>query len=404
MSSLFNLNDLLAPLTPQEILSRVPSSLLWDRYLGVKIGAKFSVPPVLRDGVVDKNPSGSLFMSSDGNYILYDHAFHKTYNIFTYLRKANPDKNFNQILHMINNDFNLGIGKINNINKSSLNNIKKNHTPMVVTDLKSDIRFSTIIELDPIPYSCDKYSAKMLEYFSPLSVETLEFFEVIEIRGYDMKYKNSKKTIEIPPDELCFAYPNYEWYYENPVGDFNNTPVSWKICRPESPKEKKWVTNSTKYCIDGTYQLAIYESFYNDATGYGDLTKSINSKDSLKECLINQIADYPLVKSLVNELKNGRATKASLYKTCFLTKSRKDVMAFAECGYAAISLQSEFTKFPYYGYLRHLSEWFDQIIINYDNDSVGLMNASSLCQEHDIYLAPHLLVFPSDVKDCFGYE
>jgi len=413
--SLFNLNNLLAPLTPEEILKRVSSELLWARYAGRYLNQKFHVPPFLRNGVKDTNPSGSLFIAADGEVLLYDHAYHTTFNIFVYLRKAYPSKNFNEILQMINKDFKLGIGTLESTSLRKLDHemvITKDLSLKTIKKEGEEIKFSTNKVIKIEPFIRKEYSKELLEYFKPLSEDTLRFFEVIEITGYELYDKDTtqctvqlynKQTYNTIPPEIAFAYPNYEWRYIDSLGDFKNMPASYKICMPDKDRQRKWINNSTKYCIDGLKQLLIYESLYNDSSSYKDIHYSVSTGLSIPDAMYSSIRDYPLCKNLISQLATINSSHMpAFFDVCIITKSRKDVMAWAELGYAAISLQAEYPKFPYKQVLRYLGEFFNHVIINYDNDPVGLNTGSSLLEDISSNVVEGLLIFPENYKDCFG--
>jgi DNA primase len=80
-----------------------------------------------------------------------------------------------------------------------------------------------------------------------------------------------------------------------------------------------------------------------------------------------------------------------------LTKSLKDVMAYWECGYSAISLQGEHNKLDK-EFLQKLYGRFDNILVNYDLDDAGIKAAKALNIEHG------LSYFTIDEgKDLSGY-
>lgn len=404
-----NLDNLLAKLTPEEICKRVTTETLWARYAGKYPNQRFNVPSFLREGEKDTYPSGSLFYAASGELLLFDHAWHKTYNIFTYLRKAYPDKNFNEILQMINKDFNLGIGTLDNT-KINFNN---EMTPYVNT-IKQDYNvipgrniptFSTPTEIDINGFIKEDYSPELLTYFYPITKETLTLFEVKEITGYKLTTFNINEgrkeyIVNCPNKEIMFAYPNYSWFFKNDISEFVNKPSSYKICRPYNVN--KWITNSTKYCVDGIKQLLYYEGLFNTVTIGKNFAEAVERQELLPDILENNLIQHPLISTIIKEIGGRYPASASSFKTCFVTKSRKDVMAFAELGYAAISWQAEYPKCPYYEVLKYLELWFNNTILSYDNDSTGINNANSFLAAEYLRMKELPLLFPTEYKDCFG--
>ena len=83
-----------------------------------------------------------------------------------------------------------------------------------------------------------------------------------------------------------------------------------------------------------------------------------------------------------------------------ITKSLKDVMVLYKLGYNAVALQSENDKLNYKIY-QNLSERFKRIVILFDNDEPGILNAEIFSERYGI---PYTFIPISEkIKDISDY-
>lgn len=395
---LFDLDNLLTKLTPEEVLKRTTEEALWIRYLGhCKLNKLIKVPPCLREGVPDKDPSGVLFRTSSMEIVLFDHARRKTYGIFLYLRKLYANSNFNDILKMINKDMNLGIGELQKTNNNNMV-ITRNATP-----IEEVIKFKTNTRISWEQFALDKFSMDAIRYWNSYGItkETLDFFDVVQVNAFiigrynELTSEHTTISVKVPPGELAFVYQfsEYEKYAElSKIPDFS----SCKIYMPLS--KNKWVTNTTKYCIGGLKQFYLLQSLFNKKVA--DLSSEIDLKKYMvKDYNEPRYSEYKMLQNIsgstIEELR-----KHPIFKNIIITKSMKDVMTWYELGIPAICTQAEYNVFPLPKLLTELEEWFDNIYLNYDNDEVGINASISMVK--NTLLIQKTLIFIDEYKDISG--
>ena len=171
--ALFNeLSSIEDKLTVEEIEKRVNTLEIWQRYYGtVQLHKRIKVPACLRNSnKEDSNPSGSFLVSSNGEILFYDHAYHSTFNVYSYLRRLYPNLKFNDILKMINHDMKLGIG--------SLKSTKIMQGPAIIKQLNptsTNLKYRTSVEINIENYIKDKFSINGFKYWNKYKISEINF-------------------------------------------------------------------------------------------------------------------------------------------------------------------------------------------------------------------------------------
>lgn len=401
--ALFNeLSSIEDKLTVEEIEKRVTTQEIWQRYYGnVQLHKRIKVPACLRNSnKEDSNPSGSFLVSSDGNIIFYDHAYHTTFNVYSYLRKLYPNLKFNDILKMINYDMRLGIG--------SVKATKTMQGPAVIKQLyepQSNLKYKTNVDINIENYIKDKFSINGFKYWNKfkISEETLNFFDVVELDGYEIEKDvvdestgeiTRKKVKYNKKDSLCFAYVFY-----NPDTQYTE-PVAYKIYMPH--EKYKWISNCTKYIVGGAKQIATFADYYEDNNKVSN-----NGKELIRDYTwfnSHVVQDYPLIKILDEEIKKSKGiADIGSFDRIILTSSMKDVMCWAELGYHSMCQQAEYPEFMNKQFLSEvIQSYYLDIVINYDNDDTGFNNANVLSKSGD-YFNRGLLFTEAPQKDISDY-
>lgn len=151
-----------------------------------------------------------------------------------------------------------------------------------------------------------------------ISLKKLEEFDVFSAKQVYLVKGNKRITFSYNKNNPCFAYR-----FNSDIG------YSYKIYWPRNPDKKhKWLFSGGSK---------------NDIEGYSQL---------------------PLIGDVL-----------------ILTKSLKDVMVFNILGYNAISLQGEGNKLEQ-ELVNKLLKRFNKIIINYDNDSRGIIETNKLVNQY----------------------
>lgn len=383
MTALFDLNNLLAPLTPEEILKRVTHEELWFRYYGkFELNKKIRIPHFLRESnKEDNNPSGSFLLSATLEILLYDHAYHQTYNIFSFLRKQYPSKSFNDILIMINEDFNLGIGTSKIIKKPMLQQatyLERQKNDDTVSS------YSTAVDIDISTTMMDKFTPQALAYWKShgISEDTLIFSDVVQITGYTIKrydtetreMKEMKYTAK--NNELLFAY-----IFFDPSTRYKEL-ASIKIYAPHS--SNKWITNTTKFVINFSKQISTVIDYFNflfynsDWDSLQDLPEGIFLTDFKYSPLFDRLPIFVEINKTYETTDIVQEEYYGIFKNIIKSSSLKDNMAWLELGYLSFSQQAEYGKLFNRVVSKDILKPFEKVIINYDNDTAGYNNALEL--------------------------
>ena len=391
----FNLENLLSKLTPEEILKRTTEEILWTRYLGhCKLNKLIKVPPCLREGKTDDTPSGTLFLSNRGQIVLHDHSRKKTYNIFVYLRHLYNNCNFNDVLKIVNQDLQLGIGELkqNNTHKMVI-------VPNKIVEQEEKRTFKTKTSFFWEAFALDKFSLDAIKYWNSYGItkETLDFFDVVQIKGFisqtwnPIEEKFIPSIVKFKENELAFLYQFTE-YHKNKELSRKNDYVSCKLYMPESTN--KWLTNTTKYSIGGLKQLNVLESAFNKVTVHSNIDRYMIPDFSEERYEYYKITQEILNTPLSHQLYNP------LFMDLVVTKSMKDVMVWYELGVPAICTQAEYNIFPMPDLLQELKDWFENIHLNYDNDLTGINASIQMIKNHSQFSKNP--IFVDEFKDISG--
>lgn len=373
--SLFQLDNLLAPLTPEEILKRVTEEQLWQRYFGnFDFNKHFTVPSFLRPGgKEDKNPSGVFFKNSRNEIVFHDFSFKGTYNIFTYLRKLFPQDNFNTILSKINTDFNLKIGKITdtkNTNSMVVATQEIKNLPQSFVPIKERVKIKVDNNI------LDRFNSAGLKYWAQygISKETLDFFDVVQINGYELSYTTAageprvlKKPI--PDNETSFAFLFYD-----PKDKFK-THIATKVYRPNKDGVN-FTTDAKKEVIGGLKQVSICVDTYNK-----DWENTFPAGRLCIDSFCEPYKNYYLVTELDKEKERNTRYVAS-FNNLIITKSMKDAMVWAELGVHSIFQQSEYPDLHCKDILKEFEIYYDSYILNYDNDDAGIHATAKILEKY----------------------
>lgn len=398
---LFNLHSLFSQLTIEEIEKRVSQSELWIRYLGhCNLNVPFKVPACLRGGKPDNNPSGTLFISKQtGDILLHDHSYHKAYNVYTYL-KQEYNLDLNGVLLKINSDFNLKIGKYTDNKNPTIIQKEKMQGPPALHNAYSPV-FKTSVNIEIEEFVKDKYSDRVLEYFNQygISEDTLKFFEVLELTGF--KITNSQGKEYTRKSELpIICYTEYGIEDLDITNDLQTK--AYKLYFPFEEKSR-FITNASGNCISGAKQLILTAMIQNYACIYTiDQTKQ-KILEEIEDYYSEQSLEYPLMVKLLDQVEEERfPDKAELYKTIITTKSFKDMMAWWELGLFAVAFQSEYSDLKNPSLFTSISYYFRHNILNFDNDEVGVTNASKLVENAPTIFNKEMVFVPNG-KDISGY-
>jgi hypothetical protein len=94
-------------------------------------------------------------------------------------------------------------------------------------------------------------------------------------------------------------------------------------------------------------------------------------------------ANFKFISNVPGDCYSGFDQLPWIGDVVLLTKSHKDVMAYHELGYPAISAQGEAHKIPY-EFIQLLRKRFKNIIVNYDNDQTGIDSAEILKADYQL--------------------
>ena len=373
--TLFGLENLDIKISAYEVDRRVSQEELWTYYLGhCHIGKRIKIP-----WDKDNNPSASLFRSSSTNDILLqDHRSNQTFNIYHFLIKMGKVDSFKEGLHLINEDFNLGLGKLN----TSQTSFRKER-PMVETATPK-ATFRKVIKIIEKNFTAEGY--KYWQQFG-IKPSTLKFFNVHQITGYHIQHAPHEDFYTHTfPTELAFAYEFFDPDVYERTGKLEL--LGYKIYRPGQEGERKWISNVGKNVIQGHLQLKKYIEMFD----------IVRLKDK-------SLTNYKILDGLYKTnlmWKNMNENFHKTFKTCILTKSLKDIMVWYEMGIISFAPQNETPIFPSPSLLYDLSLWFDDIVVNYDNDITGIRNARKLIQDNQHRLHGKILL-TTPHKDISDY-
>lgn len=373
--ALFGLQNLDTRITPYEIEKRVSQEELWTHYLGhCNIGKKIKIP-----WEEDNNPSASLFRASTSNdVLLQDHRNRQTINIYHFLIKIGKVESFRESVNLINEDFNLGLGKLH-----SSNNQFRKEQPMVEVSAPK-VKFKKTIRIIKKKWSVEGY-----RYWQQFGIKpsTLQFFNVYEIAGYHIQYAPDEEYHTFTfPRSLVFAYEFYDADLYDKRGELQ--VVGYKILNTDKQGEGKWVSNIGFDVIQGHFQLKKYTEMFDVAR--------LRDKTSRNYCIMDQMCKGNSMWEQIG-LENS-----PVFRTCLITKSLKDIMVWYELGIVAIAPQNETPIFPSASLLYDLSMWFDNVIVNYDDDVTGRRNAIRLIGDNQNRLHGKLLL-TTPSKDISDY-
>lgn len=373
--ALFGLENLDTRINAYEVDRRVTQEELWTYYLGhCQVGKRIKIP-----WDKDDNPSASLFRSSSTNDILLqDHRSAQTFNIYHFLIKMGKVDSYREGLSLINEDFNLGLGKLN----TSQTPFRK-EKPMVVT-VDPKTKFRKVIKIIPKNFTVEGY-----RYWAQYGIKpsTLRFFNVQQIHGYHIQHGPQEDfCTHTFPTELVFSYEFFDPDVYERKGTLEH--VGFKIYRPEHSGERRWISNVDKNVIQGHLQLKKYLEMY-------DILRLKDKMLHNYKLLDMKYKANHMWKALNEDFHKG-------FKTCLLTKSLKDIMVWYEMGIISFAPQSETPIFPSPSLLYDMNMWFDDIIVNYDNDITGIRNAKELIRANSNRLHEKVLL-TTPCKDISDY-
>lgn len=374
--SLFGLENLDVKVTPYEIEKRVSQEELWSYCLGhCQIGKRIKIP-----WERDDNPSASLFRASSGQILLQDHRNNQTYNIYHALIKIGKVESFREAVTMINEDFNLGLGKL-----STHDTQFRKELPMVITK-EPAIKFKKDIKIIKKDFTIEGF-----RYWKQFGINptTLRFFNVHQISGYHIQHAPNEDyySHSFPSkDSLVFAFEFFDVDLYERRGELKT--VGYKIYQPEKEEEGKWVGNVGKDVIQGELQYRIYCQMYD--------VLRVKDTEHHKYNIMKKMYGFNKMWELMER------NLESVFQVGLITKSLKDVMVWYEMGIISVAPQNETPIFPSSSLMYDLSTWFGNLIVNYDDDVTGRRNAIRLIQTNKSRLHEKLLL-TTPCKDISDY-
>ncbi len=272
--------DKLTPVTEENILKRTTEYDIYSYYIGrkVPINTKFNSP--LRK---DDDPSFGLFMAKKTRSLLFkDQGTGIVGNCFKFVQLYKQLATYRDALNKINKDLSLGL-------------LERSQKGLLVRDKYKPSRTKIAVKKR-------NFTKFDLDYWSQFCItrETLRKFNIFPISKLWIndavsKYFYSKR-------EPMYAYRIYN---------------KFKIYRPHSSKDNKFLNNCNKHDIQGFQQLK----------------------------------------------KSGELV--------IVTKSLKDVMVLYELDFSSIAANSESTPIPK-DVMLDLKKRFNRVVVLYDNDSTGV--------------------------------
>jgi len=201
-----------------------------SHYIGEELELRRVYPSPLRTS--DEHHSFSIYEAKDGNIVFKDHGRNIKGNVYKFVRyllsedKANLIP-FNEVLHQINLDFDLGLGgtpKTFQPRAKRLETIKRPNSPVKIEIVSK------------------MYTKPFLDFFSlfGISATTLHSYNVYNVREYRInQFSNFPKT-------LCIAYKIGKYY---------------KIYKPFEDKNEKFRTDFPQNYVEGFIQLKYHKDF-----------------------------------------------------------------------------------------------------------------------------------------------
>jgi DNA primase len=200
------------------------------------------------------------------------------------------------------------------------------------------------------------------------------------LTNYNDILKDIVKQLNITTDTKLDSSKQYIPSSETVIGivrqKFTPTDINyWSQFNISEKTLKKFNVNSIKYYLCNGIVKGIYKEdnpmyaykVYNNFKIYRPLADKYTKWR-------NNLTEYDI---------QGYAQLPSKGDTLIITKSMKDVMCLYEMGIPAISPSSESTFIPL-EILKDLKQRFKRIVLVYDRDKAGFLNARKIIKKHNI--------------------
>lgn len=208
-------------LTIDSVLSRVTPLQIYERYMphrNWQLNQPCISPFPKSDGSMERNPSFIIGNRNGDVYHLLFSDSEKRGNCFNFVKQLHNLTSLDEVLRMIDKDFNLGILKNNPI--SVKYNVPQTYSE---SEEKGMNKRNTLIQVIPRPFTSEE-----LKYWNQFHLDESELKDIYSIK----KLYFNKKLYTFKDSELKFGY-----FYP----EFS----TWKIYRPLSDKKQKWAPNNT---------------------------------------------------------------------------------------------------------------------------------------------------------------
>jgi hypothetical protein len=240
--------------------------------------------------------------------------------------------------------------------------------------------------------------------------EDLNFYEVLNIIASDFSIIRKTKDNKITPSlnyigrADTFKGIKTRYSLKKKRRDWNKADTYWKDYYftqdlldfyNVEPLENYWKSGSNEvYNLTYSYKDNIFDPAYSyeEINGYRKILRPYNDKQKWDSNMPRQIVE-------------GYTQLEQTGDYCIITSSRKDTMAWRLFGYNACNPGSE-TVFLTENCFLLLKNRFKHIIINYDNDTQGLISMEKYSQQFGIkqFIIPKLSPSVKDLSDLLYFK